>query len=183
MDCKHCVDNLTAYLDGELNPADFRIMEDHVGGCPACRGELESLRKASQLVESHIEEIEPRPEIWNGLLTRISDTPTPDRSLGFFRFFLTHRWSAATAALAACVVMAGGAWGIWNYRQSERTLRQYMENYVQIRTQQEEDRRASPDTYSGEAAISVEVHSEYTDNPFVDFDPQEVDNPFRSEEQ
>lgn len=183
MNCKNCVDDLTAYLDGELNAAESRALEEHVRLCPACRDELESLRKACQLVESHVEEIEPRPEIWNGLMTRISATPAHDRSPGFLQFFDSHRWSAVTAALAFCIVAAGGIWGISNYRQSERALKVYMEEYVQLRAQQEEELRAFPANESAGAAISVEVHSEYADNPFVDFDPQEINNPFRSEEQ
>jgi len=182
MNCNHCVEDLTAYMDRELDPVRLREMEAHLAGCPACRTELESLERAIRLVESHVDEIEPDPEIWNGLMTRISAEPPGHRAGGLLQLFVGRRWTAATATLAVSLVIAAGGWGIWSHRQSEKAFQQYMDSYVQLRAHQEQDRSAALKSARTDAGTAVD-HSEYSDNPFVEFDSQETDNPFRSEEQ
>lgn len=43
-------EQLSAYLDGELGPAERARLEAHLQGCPACRAELDSLRRTVELV-------------------------------------------------------------------------------------------------------------------------------------
>lgn len=39
MSCEECVQKLAAYLDGELSPAEARILDQHLRACPACAAE------------------------------------------------------------------------------------------------------------------------------------------------
>lgn len=41
----HEHDSLSAYLDGQVSPAERRRIEQHLAVCPECAGELESLRR------------------------------------------------------------------------------------------------------------------------------------------
>jgi len=52
MQCSEIQENLSAYLDGELDPAGAAELESHLEGCESCRSELESLRSTVELVRS-----------------------------------------------------------------------------------------------------------------------------------
>ncbi len=182
MNCEICAEELTAFLDGELEESRRREMEGHLKGCPACHGELESLRKAALLVESNLEEIEPRPEIWDKVQAGIIAAQDRPRRAGLLQLLVAHRWKVATASLAVCLAMTAGVWGIRSHQQSERMLHQYMSEYVQMRDRQEiAARAANLHRVKFTAGDSIEVHSEYDENPFVDVKFEEIDNPFRSE--
>jgi anti-sigma factor RsiW len=45
--CAGLAESLSAYADGELPPRERGAVEAHLGGCPACRGQLALLRRAS----------------------------------------------------------------------------------------------------------------------------------------
>jgi hypothetical protein len=53
--CEQCFELLAAYLELELKGGDadgrFPGMREHLGGCPACREDLESLRALVQASE------------------------------------------------------------------------------------------------------------------------------------
>lgn len=46
------VEQLSAYLDGQLALADRTRLDEHLRGCAVCRGELESLRRTVALVQA-----------------------------------------------------------------------------------------------------------------------------------
>lgn len=46
MNCHEIEIELSAYLDGELNPAEAESVEAHLAECERCRGQLEQLRAA-----------------------------------------------------------------------------------------------------------------------------------------
>ncbi len=52
MKCNKARENLSAYLDGELNPGEAGALKEHLEGCSACSAELESLRSTVALVRS-----------------------------------------------------------------------------------------------------------------------------------
>jgi anti-sigma factor RsiW len=183
MDCKSCSEEMTAYLDGELERARFREVEGHLEGCLPCLEQLESLKQSSRLVEHHLQEVEPRPEIWNNLAARIVASQAESSSTGMLRLFIRHRWLTACAALAGAVVLAVGVWGLWNYQQSEQMLRQYMSSYVKERDLQEQAFQSAAADANPEFRTADVQHLEYTDNPFVEVSDEEFQNPFHSEAQ
>ncbi len=46
------IDSLSAYLDNQVTPAQRARVEEHLGGCASCRGELESLRRTVALLQA-----------------------------------------------------------------------------------------------------------------------------------
>ena len=45
MNCAQCKDQLVAYLENTLDLAERDRLESHLDACPACRGELEQMRR------------------------------------------------------------------------------------------------------------------------------------------
>jgi hypothetical protein len=183
MDCKNCSEELTAYLDGELERARFREVEGHLEGCLPCLEELESLKQSSRLVERHLQELEPRPEMWNKLAASIAASQSGTPSKGVLYLFSGRPWLTAFAGLAAAVILGVSLWGLWNLRQSEHLLQQYMSSYVQQRDLTEQTVHAAPPHTQPEFRTADAQHLEYTDNPFVEISDEEFQNPFHSEAQ
>ncbi len=183
MDCESCGDDLTAYLDGELDGSRVHELEEHLKKCPPCLEELQSLKLASRMIDSHLDELEPRPEIWNNLVKRIDGNAVSAGPAGLFQFFVSHRWKTAAAALATSIVLFGGVVGVRTHQQSEKTFRQYMNDYVQRRDDQEHTYRVNLGVARSSSTDDTLAHSEFAENPFAEINPQEPDNPFRSEEQ
>lgn len=181
MDCRSCRDDLTAYLDGELEPARVHQVEAHMQGCSSCRAELESLEKASRLVAAHLPEIEPGPDAWDRVAARIAADGAGRRQARILPFPKLRPWITAAAALAASLILGVGLWGIWQHRRSEDALHQYMNEYVQKRNTQEEVDHRPVAVVKSEPWTADASSSDVSDNPFVEVNAGETDNPFRSE--
>lgn len=161
MDCNRCVEDLTAFLDGELNAADSERIRSHLDGCASCSEELRSLREISVLVESHNRELEPRSETWNLIRVQLMAEPAADSApASWFR-----SWRLAAAALVAAIIMT---LGYVQHREAEnRDIAKYMSNYIKQReTLRLTSRSATP----------------YESNPFIKARATVGDNPFRSED-
>ena len=96
------VRQLSAYLDGELDPSVSRAVAAHLAECDACRHELAMLRQVKGLLE-RLPEVEPPQAVWHGLRARLAaeDRPTVtilDTVRAAFR-------RPAVAAVAAMVVL------------------------------------------------------------------------------
>jgi hypothetical protein len=182
MDCRSCSEELTAYLDGELERARFREVEGHLEGCLPCLEQLESLKQSGKLVVGNLPELEPRPELWRNLAERIGASRA-ESPAGLLRVFSGRPWFTAFAGIAAAVVLGIGLWGLWNYRQSEQLLQQYMSSYIQERDLLESTVHAVAPTVSPEFRTADAQHLEYTDNPFVEISDEQFENPFHPEAQ
>ncbi|MGD9642081.1 MAG: anti-sigma factor [Elusimicrobiales bacterium] len=68
MEHKIFSDNLSAYLDGELQPEEKARLEAHLAGCPDCRAALGQLRAVSGLVKAQALEPVP-PALKNAVLS------------------------------------------------------------------------------------------------------------------
>ena len=52
MECKKVLSRLQAYIDAELSAKLMREMEEHLGRCPACRGQAERIQKMKIILDS-----------------------------------------------------------------------------------------------------------------------------------
>jgi anti-sigma factor RsiW len=155
MDCRQCRDDLTAYLDGELNPADSAEVRSHLETCTSCADELRSFQHAADFVESHKRELELSPGSWNLVRARISSS----NSLPSSRFLVPNRWRFAFASLAIIATVALGYF--WYQQAQERNLDAYISQYIRIR---ESRQHFQPE------------------NPFMEVSANLDANPFRSED-
>jgi anti-sigma factor RsiW len=171
MDCARCIEELTAFLDGELNPADSERVRSHLDTCASCTDELRSLREAADFVESHQRELELRPGSWNLVRARISamDSPSP------FRFLAPNRWRIAMASLA--IIAALGIGYIQYHQVQRRSLDKYIAQYMRDRRAQQPARPVFSDFRAGFKSEDSRAR-----NPFAEFRTTITDNPFRLED-
>jgi anti-sigma factor RsiW len=67
---------LLAYLEGDLNPADARKLDEHLRTCVECSAELESLRRLDLLLKRHPESFHLEKEELYRLASRGEDAPS-----------------------------------------------------------------------------------------------------------
>lgn len=172
MDCARCAEDLTAFLDDELNTAESDQIRSHLSECAACAGELRSLQEAADFVRSHERNLEVRPETWRLIQARISARP---ESKSLFDFLAPYRWRLATAAI---VIVAAAALGVFEYRQVQRrNLDRYISQYVQSR----QVHRPSPPVFA-DFDISPINGDSHPYNPFAELKDTLTENPFRLED-
>jgi anti-sigma factor RsiW len=161
MDCRQCSDNLTAFLDGELDAADLERVQSHLAACLSCSEELTGLRETTGFVESHCRNLEPRPESWRLIRSRIGEAQAPSASLG--SLFSRFRWATAFTVIAAIF-----AFGYVQYQQvQKKNLDRYISQYIEERKSQ--------------ITRQLTVESPYEGNPFMEARATVIENPFLSE--
>lgn len=89
---------VAAFADGELDPADRRAVEEHLGGCARCRRQLEVQQVLSRALGQ-----EPVPEASPHLRRRIERLGAPERAAPWNR----RRAALAGAAMAVIGIAAG----------------------------------------------------------------------------
>lgn len=178
MDCQHCSENLSAYLDGELSRDHRSELESHLRLCSICTEEFHSLEQAIQFVNTHTNEIDPSPLIWYRVRTRITAETVPSGYPITLQWFQIAPWKPLTVALAAVLILSLGIWRYVRYYESQQALQQYMSQYIGKRESQEQKHRVDP----GPAGTLHPRHQEFSDNPFaVASDDATYSNPFRAD--
>ena len=172
MDCKQCAEELTAFLDGELDAADSEQVRSHLDACASCSDELQSLQETSDFVTSHGRELEPRDGSWNLVRARImsENMLVPSRS------WFTGRWRVALATLAVCAAL------VFGYMQYQQIQKKNLDGYIS-QYMKERESRIRADTVLTGTEMNQQVENPYANNPFIEVKASVTDNPFRSEAQ
>ncbi len=104
---KHVESDLTAYLDGALEPVRRAEVEAHLTGCPACRNERDRLAAVLQIVSKLPAPPDPSPGFARAFWARLD--AEPPRRRGLFALLRSGRWAVVTplagAVAAAAVVL------------------------------------------------------------------------------
>jgi len=98
MTCERFEELLSAYLEGEISPADKLEMEAHLAACPACAGLLVLFREAHEALTSFAE-VEPGPD----LMAKLYAIPLKKRFFNFkpvFTFLVRPDLQPVMAALS-----------------------------------------------------------------------------------
>ena len=103
MKCDLPIELLNAYLDGELDAQKKARVENHLRDCPACREELETLRKIDEQIRERVFE-EPSREFVFSLNRRIVDTVRVPPRRSFFRY--APVFAPVAAALLTLVILS-----------------------------------------------------------------------------
>ncbi len=101
--CREFEDLLPLHAVGETGLDEALAVEEHLGGCPACREEVVALRELSLSLRRELGDVPPVPDPW------LADTSTPGATgsvlgLAGWRGF----------ALAAGLLLAGILVGRWS---------------------------------------------------------------------
>ncbi len=106
------MDQLSAYLDGELPANDRAALEAHLEACSECSALLDDLRRVVDRARG-VEEYIPKRDLWPGIASRIGATPATAPRIG-------RRWSFSLPQLAAAAIflmtLSGGT--VWLVRSS-----------------------------------------------------------------
>jgi anti-sigma factor RsiW len=101
MSCERIQELLSAYLDGELSPAERAEVDAHLAACPECAGLLARLRTALQAFASF-----PEVELSPALSARLAAIPGEIRRRPFLSFdFLFRPVLQPVLAAAAGLLM------------------------------------------------------------------------------
>ena len=170
-ECERFRENLTAYLDKELNPAESAAMRSHLESCTSCSEELGSLRESTDFIGSHISELELRPGSWTRVQARISEEHSPSR----FLFPVLNRWRVGFAAILFMAAIALGY--LWHQQIQQQNLDEYISQYVRAREAGEHIRHLIGKTGPGILESNAAAY-----NPFIEVKATLDANPFRSED-
>ncbi len=92
---------LSAWVDGDVDEAQRRRIEEHLAGCPGCCEEAAALEDLSRAARELPREIEPARDLWPGIAGRIAAAGlTPSR-----RRAVAWRGIAAAALVVAAVLV------------------------------------------------------------------------------
>lgn len=94
-------EQLSLYLDGELDVAEGSHLEGHIAECATCAALLTELRRVMARAMA-LEDRPPRADLWPGVAAAIGSTPSPRR-----RFSLSV--PQLLAAGVALMLLSGGA--------------------------------------------------------------------------
>ena len=111
MSCK-LEEELTAYVDGELDPSDARTVRAHLAGCADCRATEALLRRTVQVLEA-LPAFEPSLGLRRAVLNRVDTTRAPfaERFRGWLRpgVLVPSAFGLLAAGLVALLVAGPGA--------------------------------------------------------------------------
>ncbi len=103
MNCRHIINKLSAYLDGELTGEEMLLIRRHVSECESCSTELASVRK-TKLLLSRLRTAIPREELLGDIMLCL-DHPSSSRFHSFWethRSIFTNNFARAGFAAALC---------------------------------------------------------------------------------
>ena len=104
-------ENLTAYLDGELDPKSAQDLEAKINLDPEARKEVDALRQAWGMLD-YLPKASPQAGFTNRTLERVSlDAPGRAAKTGKMNTRHAPRWLRALGWIAALVLLAGAGLG------------------------------------------------------------------------
>jgi anti-sigma factor RsiW len=101
-------EDLVAWLDGELAPADAARVAAHLRGCGVCRREAAALRESGAMLE-RLPTLEPPADFVSRVVAAARDSSSTVAETPRGRLHLLRR-SVAAAAVAAVLMVAAGVW-------------------------------------------------------------------------
>lgn len=105
MNCRRVVNLISAYVDGELTGVEMLDIRRHLGECPDCMEEYESLR-ATKMMVARLGVIAPRPDFAANLVLTLNQT-----SISSHQKLLTQIYNYAGRKLSP-VVAALAVFGV-----------------------------------------------------------------------
>lgn len=140
---RHVEDMLSAYIDGELSPAQVAQVEEHLRACPRCAWHLETLRRTVELLHELPAALPPRS-------FTIEEKP---HAFTFRSFYPYLKWGTAAVAFLLAVVLTGGA--LLMSSMEGMRLHAPARPFTPIAMREEAERESSPTLEEMEATLSL----------------------------
>jgi hypothetical protein len=103
INCAHCKEQLSTYLDGIMTAEEKKIVEEHLSTCEQCKAAFSELKKTRETLRS-LEEVEPPPWFTQKIMNRVREEAEPKKGLLQRLFFPLHI-KIPVEALATCLVV------------------------------------------------------------------------------
>ena len=108
----HPTEELSAYLDGDLDATQARAVTDHLASCPGCRGVVRDLtRLREQARQWGHDAATPARDLWPGIAARLTAAPAPPAPLKWHQRRVTI--GIRDLALAASLVAGLAGTLLW----------------------------------------------------------------------
>lgn len=114
MNCHRVINSISAYVDGELTGAEMLELRRHLGECPDCRDECESVRQVKFAI-ARLRTVAPRQDLAACIVGRLGEVSIPPyvRAMNSLFRFAARKLSPVAAALtvsglALAILAAGG---------------------------------------------------------------------------
>ena len=106
--CEEIAEDISAYLDGELEDAVAEALEEHLAECDECRALYTALKKASDEVSSAF--VAVPPELHSSIMNRVRDEKKKGVSAGKFNSKMRRLGALCGAGAVAliCLAVLGG---------------------------------------------------------------------------
>ncbi len=111
------LESLEEFLAGTLEPVERRAVQAHLGGCAACREELQAMEDMSLLFGSlrSAEELQPGPEFTARVMQRVSEPKAAPSWTSFFLF--DPVWAQRVMVACTLLVIALGSYLVTSERR------------------------------------------------------------------
>jgi anti-sigma factor (TIGR02949 family) len=100
MPCEKVIEQLSAYLDGQLTAAEMEAVRAHVAGCARCRGELEALDRTARAV-ADLPRLQAPSDLRDQVMAKLDRVAPAEERPARWRMY----WGAAAAVALAVVIM------------------------------------------------------------------------------
>lgn len=107
---RHISKRLSAYLDNELAPEEYRRVAEHLLHCPRCRSEYEEIRLGSQLAAELAPSEAPATLSWNDLESRLEPEQEPGFTAAQQRKRRQRRSRRVLVPALASALLLGSFW-------------------------------------------------------------------------
>ena len=98
--CEKAIEQLSAYLDGQLTAAEREAVRSHVAGCARCRGELDALDRAARAVAG-LPRLQAPSDLRDQVMAKLDRAAPAETRRPRWRMY----WGAAAAVVFAVVIM------------------------------------------------------------------------------
>ncbi len=65
---------ISAYVDGQLNPSDSRLVEQHLSACPECSASCKEMQQLTKIFRS-AQNLDPSPYLWSKIMQQADSLP------------------------------------------------------------------------------------------------------------
>lgn len=170
-------EQISAWVDRQLNPAEMGRVEGHVRGCGECRATAEEYSAMMEVFRS-ADVPELRPFVWSRIAASLDNPPSPRRA-GLRAWLLPAAdrriWIHARAMVLAVMVLAMGGVLFVEYRSSVDSER--LEALAEIQFARDNLAALGTESYNPfRTTGSIDVE----ENPFSRDQLRPDVNPFRS---
>jgi len=116
----HVTEDLSAYCNAELPPAQSRLVAEHLIGCNQCRAEFEEIKFGVKLAEQ-IPQFSAPDSLWLAIESQLEASPVNEKlTLPAHRPSFLRLWLPRFAAVAAVIVFAILLGALWIYTRESR---------------------------------------------------------------